>query len=613
MKPCVLRALQLLRKGDLVVLLVGAAGLIWSWRTWPDPVIDFGRELYVPWRLGQGDVLYRDIVSFNGPLSHYLLAGWFAITGASLLSLVWLNVAVMAAMLALVHAMVARIAGLGAATIACLTFLGAFAFGQLTPSNMEPMGNFNWICPYSHELTHGIALALLAVGCVYRFAAGSRTVWAAAAGVVLGCVFLTKAEIFAAGAMASAVGLGASLWLARVPPRRSLFVLGAWMLCLVIPGTIATLLLATQMSPDEALRGTLGTWPYLLEATHTDLPYFRWGLGTIDLGASLGRMVFWLCIYAGAFLPVAALAQRVGKARVATLATSLAAAGLVAVAWLGCGWITWFDDRGLLQWNEIARPWQILLLATAVGCVWPIPGRRVELANQPVAVLRLALVTFSLALLGKMFFNVRVYHYGFALAAPAAWIVVALFWSWLPGWMDRNNGNGALLRGAFFAVWCVTLVAHVTHATSNIETKVHTVGNGSDAFLAPARGEVLAAALTFLERHADADDTLAAIPEGAMLNYLARRATPTRFIQYTPPLIILFGEDAMVDSLNGHPPDWVALIHRNDEDYGAPFFGRDYGLKIRAWIDRNYLPVKRFGAPPFRGSDFGVVIMKRRT
>ncbi len=30
----------------------------WSWRTWPDVLVDYGRELYVPWRLAAGQTLY---------------------------------------------------------------------------------------------------------------------------------------------------------------------------------------------------------------------------------------------------------------------------------------------------------------------------------------------------------------------------------------------------------------------------------------------------------------------------------------------------------------------------------------------------------------------------
>src|SRR5215831_10677178 len=60
----------------------GLAGLVIyflavSWRKWPDPLIDFGRELYLPWRLANGALLYRDADDYFGPLSQYLNAGLF--------------------------------------------------------------------------------------------------------------------------------------------------------------------------------------------------------------------------------------------------------------------------------------------------------------------------------------------------------------------------------------------------------------------------------------------------------------------------------------------------------------------------------------------------------
>ena len=55
--------------GPLCGVAVGAAMLAWTWGTWPDVLVDFGGELYVPWRLAEGDVLYRDVAYFTGPLS----------------------------------------------------------------------------------------------------------------------------------------------------------------------------------------------------------------------------------------------------------------------------------------------------------------------------------------------------------------------------------------------------------------------------------------------------------------------------------------------------------------------------------------------------------------
>ncbi|MBU6409444.1 MAG: hypothetical protein KGR98_03555, partial [Verrucomicrobia bacterium] len=47
--------------GLLIVAVVffGLAAL--TWRKWPDIIVDFGAQLYIPWRLSRGAVLYRDL------------------------------------------------------------------------------------------------------------------------------------------------------------------------------------------------------------------------------------------------------------------------------------------------------------------------------------------------------------------------------------------------------------------------------------------------------------------------------------------------------------------------------------------------------------------------
>src|SRR5687767_3427150 len=53
----------------LALLFVGLVA--WSWRKWGDVFVDFGHEVYIPWQLSEGRVLYRDIAYFMGPLSQY--------------------------------------------------------------------------------------------------------------------------------------------------------------------------------------------------------------------------------------------------------------------------------------------------------------------------------------------------------------------------------------------------------------------------------------------------------------------------------------------------------------------------------------------------------------
>ncbi len=58
-----------------------------------------------------------------------------------------------------------------------------------------------------------------------------------------------------------------------------------------------------------------------------------------------------------------------------------------------------------------------------------------------------------------------------------------------------------------------------------------------------------------------------------MLNYLLRRASPLRIVTLMPPEILIFGEDAVLQSLVSAPPDFVALVAKDTSEYGYPPFG----------------------------------------
>jgi len=81
-----------------IATLAGSAVLFVtiSWRKWPDPLIDFGEQLYSAWRLSEGAVLYRDVELLYGPFSEYLNAVIFRIFGPGLIVLAIVNLLVFA-------------------------------------------------------------------------------------------------------------------------------------------------------------------------------------------------------------------------------------------------------------------------------------------------------------------------------------------------------------------------------------------------------------------------------------------------------------------------------------------------------------------------------------
>src|SRR4051794_37130873 len=151
--------------GPVLIAVAALIMLAWTWGGWPDPVVDFGRELYVPWQLSMGKVLYRDIAHFNGPLSQYFNALLFKIFDVSLRTLVFANIAIAAAVVAMIYQIFRMVGDRFSATLVSLAFVALFMCLQVVD-----IGNYNWITPYSHELTHGIALSVAAIFAMTRLA-----------------------------------------------------------------------------------------------------------------------------------------------------------------------------------------------------------------------------------------------------------------------------------------------------------------------------------------------------------------------------------------------------------------------------------------------------------
>lgn len=180
--------------GPGAIAVAAVAMLAWTWRTWPDPILDYGRELYLAWRVAAGQTLYVDVAHFCGPLSVYLNALCFRLFGPGIITLACVNAILTAAFTAMLYGLLVRFSTRLAATAACVVFVTLFACAQYTRTS-----NYNWLCPYSHELTHGTMLVVAALCCLDRYHRTGRLAWVGAAGFAMGGVALTKVEPLLAG------------------------------------------------------------------------------------------------------------------------------------------------------------------------------------------------------------------------------------------------------------------------------------------------------------------------------------------------------------------------------------------------------------------------------
>jgi hypothetical protein len=583
----------------IVALHVAVAGALlwWSWRKWADPLVDFGRELYVPWQITEGKLLYRDLASLFGPLSPYVNAGWFSIFGVSLTTLVVCNVAILMAMTAGIHRLLTISTDRVTATVATLTILLVCGFSQYID-----VGNYNFVTPYAHEATHGVALSVAAFVALHQGFSRGRLEWFAMSGVCFGAIVLTKPEVAIAAGAGLLAGAGA-MWLGSSGGGSWKKILAFLIGAVIVPaGFLAYFHGAGSMSWRTAARTLATGW---LTASSVDIAqneFYLRGSGLDDLVRNAGRMVWSFVLvagFAGIGLLVASIKATKPAARVLHLTVQ---ALLVLVAALAF-------PSGRLGWG-------LPLVALAV-CVWV--GIRIH-RRRGTAVTQAPLLmwsVFALALLPKIALNARIFHYGFFLAMPALSITVALLLDLAPS-LVRGREGYERARMLFAAGIAVAIVPALVLSNTWYRWKTVAVGDGPDRLYASNepgawQGSAVAAALEWLRHSAPPGATVIALPEGVMINYLARHENPTRFINFMPPEAVAFGEHAMARSLEARSPDVLLLVHKNTSEYGYASFGStpEYGGEILPWVRRHYRTVEIIGRNPANADGYGIEILKR--
>ncbi len=607
----------------LLILLAGLSMLGYTWNTWPDSLYDFGSQLYYPWQITQGKHLYTDIACFRGPLSQYFNAAAFTLLGVSLQTLVWTNLSILAAVTILLYRLMREIGNRLSATVGCLVFLLVFAFSQYVG-----IGNYNWVTPYTHEVTHGAALSLAAIASFWKFSKSNQTRWAFLSGLCLGFSFLTTAEVFAPGA--GAIALGMILILRHRSPQGSggnlpsSPFLPAFLIHLVgvvLPIAIAFTLLFTIIPPHIAGRAVLGSWPWLFDPRIAELQFYRKGLGTDDLPANLRRLLILTLVYIIAFLLITITSKL--QHRLRGIAPAILA--LVAITLL----FTWQQ----IPWPEIARPWPFLIAIIAIfaahaACTQTIqratglgstkltevrpartppetkpstPENAPQLQLQPTPqLLRAMLALYALLMLAKMALNARIAQYGFVLAMPAAMILIDALLITLPAWIARHNGCPRTARATAVLLISATVIVHLWVCHLFTSQAIYPVGQGSDQFLSSARGVEVEFARRAITSQLPLGNTLAVMPQGLMLNYLTRCPNPMRVVNLMPPELLSIGEDQTLADLQSHPPDLIIL---SQKDLSASGFiltegHYEYGQTILRLDSIQLHPLRRIKTSP---------------
>jgi hypothetical protein len=582
--------------GPVAIAVAGLVMLSWTWGTWPDAVVDYGRELFLAWQVAAGRTLYVDLSHFSGPLSVELNALWFRLFGRGMWTLAIAQIVLCVGFTALLYDLLAALAGRFAATAGSLVFVLLFACAQFTR-----ISNYNWVCPYSHELVHGAMLSVAALWALARRVRTARDGWLVAVGLALGLLVLTKVETLLAGGLAVGVGLALGLVAERPSPGRA-----ARLVALVVAGAVPPLLLTVlvygrQMPVETLLQWPLGHWLAAARPEVRSSAFYRAGMGLDDEGSSLVAVATaagWEAL--GLAVAVAAAFALRGVAARAPISWVLAAVAASAL-WRGLS---------MDAWGAVPLAYPVWTTVLAVAAFVGFVRRGDDPAVRSQAALRVAFAVLAAAMLAKMVLNSRIYHYGFVLGMPATVVLVVALVAWLPAFVDRHGGYGGAVRALGLGVVAAGVSAYLIFMQSLVAAKTATMGRGADAFRVEARSAPIVSLLREIETRVGADETLLVVPQGAMLNYLARRRNASPYYLFDRTTRVLWGEDAVTDTVRATPPDWIAFVERGP---GPDRFGRKDFLELHAWMLMQYEPVWQIGKPFGTGARPAVMLLRRKT
>jgi hypothetical protein len=625
------RALPGMKKAARVAEPLSVAGvfiflLAKSWMRWPDPLIDFPRDLYIAWRVSAGDMLYEkvgnapEVASWYGPLAHLAEGAGFRIFGVGMDTIVWMNVFLTVGILLLLRGIFGVMGNRFSVWLCSMTFLLVFFVCHLVD-----LGNYNFITPYVAQTTYGLAGLLLMLWALLWHLRSDWGWWLWLAGVGVGVTYLDKPEPLLAAAGALGVYGAAQL----VQRFRQKTPGGGWRGAWVLGWTSAVWLgvgFGVTWAPVFIYFLARGGVAYALKATDW-VPYTM-------MADSFRKTVANSAIFSSFFgfdHPLQNFLSHLQAGALLLLVGSLLVAG--SRAWAGADkfsfwwWVgpvvvvaagglgAWLGEEAN-YWTEIGKAFNFsTIILTAVAVVWA--GWAAWLGRVDFErALGLAVVgTAAVLMLARMILFGRVYHYGFFMAPLAVLFVVHLVVGEGARAGEGQRRCNWLLPVVFAAVVLYGGLSLTQLSLRRYSLKTFEVGSGRDRFytfqpkpepgVAVKLGDVYAPSGLYLKLMlAEARQalpkarTLIAFPETAAINYHLRVPCPVAEVEFHPTGLGFVGPDHVVEELKANPPDGVFFYMRLMLEYGVPYFGATEasGQAILQWVEGNYVEVWNAGA-----------------
>ena len=560
-----------------------------------DIFIDSSREVTVPLRILDGQVLYKDFHYEYGPIVPYFLALICKIFGTGLDVFRMTGLAVSIAISLTIFKLSEAYINRKYALLSSIIFIFVFAY------HAEPINIFNYIIPYSYVSIIGLLFLLFAYLNTYQYLKNGKTASLLYLILSISVCMLSKLEII----------LSAAIILMFLPlllnkndscaskekkgdRRNRNYIILFW----VIP--IAILLFVYIYFFDYVNNEIY----YLVKKNMNNLiGQSALGINNIQYHITKALISFLFVITSGALFIIidnySIKKTRYNYIQVLLFITIL----LISTQIINVeGYDFLFNSTSLLL---------ILFLVILLGIILRRRWDHRHVKHKVMLVITLS----SLALTFRMAFNNSVNFYGFYLLVPSSMCIIIAIYYYVPlivrKYFHKRSNFLKIAFTVYFSTMCYSSYSNTVDVSE--EKNKRLISDKGALYVYEYQFNATQYLINDFKPGLKNKDTILVLPEGYMLNYFLD-VVPTSYNNSHLPDLTADSERerSLIQEIDEKKFDYIFIVPRYAFEWGLPVLGKDYLVDTVKHIDNTYNYYALYGTMPFsKDGKFGLLILKR--
>lgn len=566
---------KFMEKYDILIsaAMIGLLAVIFAWFGSAyviNPIIDSGREFYIPVRMLGGEVLYKDIFNIYGALSYQINALAYMIFGVHLRALTIFGVLNFGLIVSTVVFIIGEFLKIDKTKEKfCYENLGIlfFAFTLIAVSFIN-FSIFNFIAPYAFAMTYGLSAFLLSVLFLIKFSKNERLLHSSLACLFAGCAVACKYEflayfifviaylLFRKNNFKNIIVNALSLLIIPTISYGILFLQG-----MSISDLVNTSHVLKAMANTESLKFLYSNFT----GTYFSWKLFCYGLLKTSMLLILGAIAFFAVKFSkkDKFLNF-----------------------LVLI--FTCFGMYFIGISGFA------------LFAILHFIIYLVFFKKI-FANKPLFVFMTAVLLLSL----KTFFVVNIENYGIY---TLPFILFSLIF-----FVSENSDNNEKIRNFTNVATLIFVGILVSLCFSNViglkNRDYISVDNPrfnnmltfpiSGIFTNKHVAKVFQESADYVKKTTEPKDRVVVLPESQFFNFVTKRPADNLYDSLTPMYFEAFGEENVIRHFEETKPEYFILNNRNTGDYGKRFICEDYAQNFCTFVYNNYDKIKTFESGGF--------------